>query len=112
MEPAMHIQIVNFQLRDVSDARFRELCDELAPAFADVPGLVSKVWLANPATNTYGGVYTWASREAMHDYARSDLFQGVATNPSFADVTATDFEILDGPTGVTHGLTAPRAAAM
>ncbi|MGH3144571.1 MAG: GNAT family N-acetyltransferase, partial [Rubrobacter sp.] len=28
----------------------------LAPAFADLPGLVSKTWLADEETNTYGGV--------------------------------------------------------
>jgi len=108
----MHIQIVNFHLRDLSDASFRAACDDLAPAFADVPGLVSKVWLANAATNTYGGVYTWVSRDAMDEYARSDLFAGVVANPSFADVTSTDFEVLEGPTGVTRGLAARSAAAM
>jgi quinol monooxygenase YgiN len=108
----MHIQVVNFHLRDLSDARFREICDDIAPAFAEVPGLHAKVWLANPAANRYGGVYTWASREAMQDYLQSDLFHAVATNPNFVDVTSADFEVLEGPTGVTHGLAAPRAAAV
>ena len=61
----MHIQVVNFHLSDLSDADFRARCDEIAPAFAEVPGLISKVWLANASTNTYGGVYTWEDREAM-----------------------------------------------
>lgn len=55
----MHIQIVNFNLKGVSEADYRALCDQLAPAFAVMPGLISKVWLADAATNTYGGVYTW-----------------------------------------------------
>ena len=34
----------------------------LAPHFAALPGLRSKVWLADAASGTYGGVYTWADR--------------------------------------------------
>ena len=100
----MHIQIINFHLRGVSEADYRALCDEVAPAFAEVPGLVSKVWLANSTTNTYGGVYTWASREAMDEYAKSDLFKAVATNPNLEGVTSIDFNVLEEPTSVTRGL--------
>jgi len=100
----MHIQIINFHLKDVSEADFRALCDEVAPAFAEVPGLISKVWLANRTTNTYGGVYTWATREAMEEYAKSDLFKAVATNPNLADITSIDFDVLEEPTSVTRGL--------
>jgi heme-degrading monooxygenase HmoA len=100
----MHIQIINFHLRGVSESDFRADCDRVAPAFAEVPGLISKVWLANSTTNTYGGVYTWASREAMDDYAKSDLFKAVATHPNLADITSIDFDVLEDPTSVTRGL--------
>ena len=100
----MHVQIINFHLKDVSEADYRALCDEVAPAFAEVPGLISKVWLANRTTNTYGGVYTWASREAMDEYAKSDLFKAVATNPNLAEITSIDFDVLEEPTSVTGGL--------
>ena len=36
----MHIQIINFQLKGVSEADYADLCDNLAPSFAAVPGLV------------------------------------------------------------------------
>lgn len=100
----MHIQIINFHLKDVSEAEFRAHTDEVAPAFAEVPGLISKVWLANSVTNTYGGVYTWTGREAMEEFAKSDLFKAVATNPNLADITSLDFDVLEAPTSVTRGL--------
>jgi heme-degrading monooxygenase HmoA len=100
----LHIQIINFHLRDLSEAEYRAHCDEVAPAFAEVPGLISKVWLANRATNTYGGVYTWASREKMEEYAKGDLFKAVATNPNLAGITSIDFDVLEDPTNVTRGL--------
>jgi hypothetical protein len=56
---AMYVQIVNFNLSNTTAADFEKLCRELAPQFAALPGLISKVWLADPASNTFGGVYMW-----------------------------------------------------
>ena len=42
----------------------------------------------------------------MEDYSKSELFRGVAANPSFADITSTDFGVIEGPTSVTRGLAA------
>ena len=97
----MHILIINFNLEGVDRAQYQEICDQVAPVFAGVPGLISKQWLANEETNTYGGVYLWRDREAMEAFKSSEIFSQVANNPAFTDVTATDFEILDGPSKVT-----------
>jgi hypothetical protein len=107
----MHIQIVTFRLTGLSHEAFGALCDGLAPTFAAVPGLLSKVWLASPGTNTYGGVYTWRDREAMEAFTRSELFAGIGAHPNFAGVTATDFGVLEGPTRVTSGPVPDAAAA-
>lgn len=100
----MHIQIVNFNLKGASEADYRALCDQLAPAFAAMPGLLAKVWLADAATNTYGGVYTWADKGAMEAYLRSEMFHNVVNHPNLTNITSKDFGILEGPTTVTHGL--------
>jgi quinol monooxygenase YgiN len=102
----MHIQIVNFNLKDLSQEDFAKLCDELAPPYAQIPGLQKKVWLANPATNTFGGVYFWRDREAMETFAKTELFQSVVTHPNLANITSSDFAIIEGPTRVTHGFDA------
>src|SRR5207249_10252992 len=49
---AMHVQIVNFNLKDMTDAGFRSMANEVAPAFASVPGLLGKIWLADVGKNT------------------------------------------------------------
>ena len=100
----MHIQIVNFNLNDVSRQDYENSCNEIAQAFADLPGLRSKYWLADEENNTYGGVYLWESREAMQSYLESDLFNQVATNPAFKNVSSKDFGVLEGPTKTTRGL--------
>ena len=101
----MEILIVTFSLNGISDAEFRKQCDEIAPAFAAVPGLLSKVWLADPANGVYGGVYTFRDTAAADAYLGSDLMAKVAANPAFVDVTARRFDVLAAPTAVTRGLT-------
>lgn len=100
----MHILVVNFGLKDLSEEDYLGHIEPIAPAFAGLPGLVSKTWLANSETNTYGGVYVWRDREAMEAYKQTDIYKGMSTNPHFENVEAYDFAVLDGPTRVTRGL--------
>ncbi len=99
----MHIQIINFQLSGVTGEEYATLCGELAPAFAAVPGLVRKVWLANSDTGTYGGVYVWRDRQAMEDFTKTELFESVEKHPALTNMTSEDFGVLEGPTQVTRG---------
>ena len=103
----MQILIVKFSLDGLSEEEFASSCDELAPAFAVVPGLASKVWLADRAEGIFGGVYTFESEKAVDDYLESDLFAGVGSTPGLVNISVRRFDILDGPTGVTRGLAQP-----
>jgi hypothetical protein len=105
----VHIQIVHFQLNGIDEALYRQACDQEAPAFAALPGLVSKVWLADPSTNTYGGVYTWRDRKAMQDFLKSELFSEISADPQLKNFTSRDFSILQAPTEVTQGVPFARA---
>jgi quinol monooxygenase YgiN len=100
----MHVLIVDFHLKGIGQAEYERMCDELASAVRDMPGLIAKIWLADPSANTYGGVSTFRDRRAMEDYMRTDIFQAVINHPNLADVTSRDFGVLDGPTALTRGL--------
>ena len=105
----MHIQIVNFHLNGIDDVQYRQACDQEAPTFAAIPGLLSKVWLADQSTNTYGGVYTWLDRQAMENFVNSQLFREFSVDPSVKDLASRDFGVLEAPTQVTRGLALARA---
>ena len=105
----MHVQIVNFNLKDMTDAAFRAMANEVAPAFASVPGLLSKIWLADIDKNTYGGVYIWQDAAAMRAYLASDMGKGVVGHPNFAHLTSRDFEVISAPTARSGG---PVAASL
>jgi hypothetical protein len=108
-EVTMQILIINFSLDGMSEQDFANACDELAPAFAEVPGLVSKVWLADRAEGVYGGVYTFDSAQALDAYLQSDLFAGIGATPGLANISVRRYGVLDGPTRVTRGFALPAA---
>ena len=105
----MELLIVNFELRGMAEAEYYRLCDETAPAFAEVPGLVSKVWLADVSTNTFGGVYTFVDAAARDAFLASDLFAQVGETGAFANIVVRPFGTLAGPTRVTRGAAAVAA---
>ncbi len=81
----------------------------MAPEFGGLPGLVSKAWLANPETNTYGGMYVWRDREAMENYKKTDIYEGIVTNPHFEEAISKDFAVLEDPARTTRGVGAVEA---
>jgi heme-degrading monooxygenase HmoA len=107
----MHVQIVSFHLKGMTEAEFRAMSDQLAPTFASVPGLISKTWLADAGTNTYGGVYLWDSEASCHAYQASELFKAVKSHRNFAEVSSREFGVLDGPSKVTRAAGSALATA-
>ena len=100
----MHIQVVTFKLDGIDDAAYQAHAEQNAPAFAALPGLRAKIWLANQQANTYGGIYAFDDVAAMRAYQGGEIFQGLQANPHMIDVTVRDFSVLPGPTKVTRGV--------
>jgi hypothetical protein len=99
----MHALFVTYALRDADPAQHAELCEQLAPAVAAVPGLLAKTWLTNRETGRFGGFYVFASRPAFERYAASELLDTLLSPGSVCDVSATDFWVADIPTALTRG---------
>ena len=99
----MHIQVVTFTLDGIDDAAYQAHAEKVAPAFAALPGLRAKIWLANQQTNTYGGIYAFDDPTAMRAYQGGEIFQALQNSPHMIDVAVTDFPVLAGPTKVTRG---------
>jgi Putative mono-oxygenase ydhR len=62
--------IVRFVLWSLADSQTtveelrRYLRDEAVDAFEEVPGLRFKAWISDEATERWGAIYLWESREA------------------------------------------------
>ncbi len=105
----MNILIITFALKDLTQPDYESLCEQVAPAFAAVEGLESKVWLADPDTNTYGGVYTFSTEADLDRFMASQLFADVGAHPNLDNPNVRRFQVIDEPTRVTRGLVAARS---
>jgi len=103
----MNMLIVTFNLSGITDAQYRAACEGEAAAFANIPGCVGKVWIADESTNTYGGVYTFVDKAAVEAYRRSELFRGMQADTTLVNLSSKDCEVLDGPTQITTRRSAP-----
>lgn len=89
----MHTIIITFDLADMTHERYTEVCDQLAPTFAAVPGLLAKIWLADPPEARYGGVYLFDDTAAADAFLGSTLAHSVATNPHFVGLAVRRFDV-------------------
>jgi heme-degrading monooxygenase HmoA len=96
----MRVQIVTYNLNGISEGDYLDVANQLAARFSALPGLLAKIWLEDPESNTYGGIYLWDDEESMQRFLRSDLFEG--TNPEFSNVTSQDFNVFENLTRQTQ----------
>jgi len=75
-----------------------------AAVLANVPGLISKVWLKDEEKNSFGGFYLWEDRTAMEAFMRSDLVKAVVSRPFVKNVSSVDFEVNQSASLITRGL--------
>ena len=101
----MQAQLITYHLTDISQADYlRQMVEPDAPVLANVPGLISKIWLADEANNTFGGFYLWESQTAMQDFMHSNLVKAVVSRPFVQDVSSVDFEVNQNASRITRGL--------
>jgi hypothetical protein len=101
----MRAQLITYQLGDISQAEYlKQMVEPDAPVLAKVPGLISKVWLADEGKNTFGGFYLWESKTAMEDFMHSDLVKAVVSRPFVKNVSSVDFEVNQKASLITRGL--------
>ena len=101
----MQAQLITYQLGDISQAEYlKQMVEPDAPVLANVPGLISKVWLADEERNSFGGFYLWEDKAAMREFMHSDLVKAVVSRPFVRNVSSVDFEVNENASLITRGL--------
>src|SRR4029079_11065879 len=99
----MQAQLITYQLTDISQADYlTQMVEPDAPVLANVPGLISKVWLAGEEKNSFGGFYLWENKTAMEDFMHSDLVKAVVSRPFVQNVSSVDFEVNQSASAITR----------
>ena len=97
----MEALVVTFKT-PASQEQFTAATAEHAPLFAEVDGLLTKIWIADPESAGYGGIYLFRDRTALDAYLESALFASILAEPSFEGTSWRCYEVLDGLTARTQ----------
>ena len=100
----MNVLLVTFRLPGLDEPSYRQLAAEVAPKIAQAPGLLSKTWLADPTTSTYGGLVLFDSQQALDAYLASEVIRELRTNPRLTEFSAARFDPLADAGRLTKGL--------
>jgi hypothetical protein len=98
----MHVQVVTYQMAEISDPDFVEANQEFAAMMAAVPGLLAKVWLRDLGDNVYGGLYLWKDEGAYNNFMASELWGEVRDDDSLSALTTQDFAVMADLTQLTQ----------
>ncbi len=98
---AMHAQVITFGLNGITEEQFHAAAEADAPTFASLPGLLTKTWLRDPETNTYGGVYVWADRESYEGYIKGEIFNALKNDRNLKNFESRDFGVFDDVSAIT-----------
>ena len=88
---------------DATADEYRSLAADMAGAFAEVDGLRWKIWTQNEEESTAGGVYLFENRAVLDAFLAGPLATQVKEHPAVQNLTATVFDVMNGPTRVTRG---------
>lgn len=97
----MEALVVTFK-NHASQEQFTAATAEHAPVFAELDGLLAKIWIADPESGTKGAVYLFSERTALDAYLESDLFAGIVAEPSFEGTSWRSYHVLDELTARTQ----------
>lgn len=100
-ERQMHAQVVTFGLNGITEEQFHEAVGPDTKLFANLPGLLAKIWLRDPEHGTYGGLYIWADQEAYERYVKGEIFNAIKADQNLKNVESRDFGVFEDLTSVT-----------
>ena len=68
----MIVQVVKYKT-GLSDAEAAKTIAQRAPQYKALPGLRQKLYIREPETGEYGGIYVWEDEDSMREFRESDL---------------------------------------
>jgi hypothetical protein len=68
LQPRFHLAVLPARRRRLH-ALFRVVCIVTTPFFVGLPGFRSKLWMVDPATGDFAGLYEWNDAEGAVAYA-------------------------------------------
>lgn len=99
----MKFLIITFGLNGIDEEAYQRMVEPAVPSIIQAPGMIAKIFLADSASNRYGGAYLFSSRDDIERYLASDLLGTLKADPRIADITTQVFDTLPSLTRLTQG---------
>jgi hypothetical protein len=100
-EVSMEALVVTFNT-DATIEEFTAANEEDAPVFADVDGLLVKIWIADPDSHTYGGIKLFRDSASVDRYLESDIFKSIVEDPTVKEATYRRYQVIESLTAKTQ----------
>lgn len=76
---------------------------ERAEQIAVWPGLIWKIWIADPESALYGGIYLFRDEGSARAYLEGPVVASIRAIPDVSQFEAQLFEVASDLSAVTHG---------
>lgn len=97
----MEALVVTF-MTEATLEEFTAANEEATPLFAEVDGLLTKIWIADPETSTYGGIKLFRDSAALESYLSGEIFRSIVDDPALRDVTYRRYQVIESLTAQTQ----------
>ena len=88
----MIVRLVKFKSA-LSDSEVLRVCEQRAPQYRKLRGLVQKYYIKDNQTGEHGAVYLWDSTQSMQEFLQSELCRTIPE--AYRIVGQAKVEILD-----------------
>ena len=93
---------LNFNF-SVSKKEYEQAVSPLADKFANVPGLIWKIWILNESQSEAGGIYLFEDQASVDNFLAGPLAKTVTSHPALSDFSVKQFAIMKDITETTRG---------
>ena len=93
---------INFKL-EVTPKEYEQAAKSLVDQFANLPGLMWKIWIMNEEQREAGGIYLFENESSMNEFLSGPLAKTVTSHPGLSNFSVKPFTIMNDLTEVTQG---------
>jgi len=94
---------ITFRNAHGSSEAAQKAAQQRAQQIAEWPGLLWKIWIADPAQSLYGGIYCFADEASATAYLNGPVVDSMQAVPGVSDFQAQLFDINPALTAIDRG---------
>jgi len=93
---------INFNL-GVTAEQYEQVAKSIVDQFANLPGLMWKIWTMNEEKREAGGIYLFENESSMNSFLAGPLAKTVTSHPGLSNFSVKSFTIMNDLTALTQG---------